>query len=287
MAGSFSNSWTLVKASANVLKLDKELLVFPALSGIATVLVALTFIVPIAWTGAWQALAEGGGAGYLGYALGFLFYLVQYTIIFFFNSALVGAAMIRLEGGDPTVSDGMSIAMDRLGTILGYAALSATVGMVLRFISERVGFIGRIVVGFVGIGWTVATYLAVPVLVTRDVGPIDAVKESAELFKRTWGEQMVASFGMSWAVMLMGLSWTLVFGTMLVAAAWLGAGAGVILPIVAFGVMGYIVLGLVASALQGIYTAALYRQATGGHVEGFDASLLSGAFRAPRGFGRR
>lgn len=286
MAGSLSNSWSLVKASAEVLKLDKELLVFPALSGVATVLVALSFFAPLALTGAWEVFTGDTGS-YLGYAVGFLFYLVQYTVIFFFNSALVGAAMIRLEGGDPTVSDGMSIAMDRLGSILGYAALSATVGMVLRAISERVGFIGKIVVGFLGMGWTVATYLAVPVLVSRDIGPIDAVKESAALFKRTWGEQMVASFGIGLAFFLMGMSWTIAFVLLLVAAAQFGAGPAVILPVVAVGVMGYVVLGLVASAIQGIYTAALYRHATGGHVEGFDAQMLTGAFRAPRGFGRR
>ncbi len=286
MAGSFSNSWSLVKASANVLKLDKELIVFPIMSGVATVLVTLSFIVPLAWTGGWQVFAGETGS-YLGTVIGFLFYMVQYTIIFFFNSALVGAAMIRLEGGDPTVSDGMSIAMDRIGAILGYAALAATVGMVLRFISERVGFIGRLVVGFIGIGWTVATYLAVPVLVTKDVGPIDAVKESASLFKSTWGEQMIASFGIGWAFFMMGISWTLVFVAILVGAAQLGLGAPIVLPIVAVGVMGYVFLGLVASALQGIYTAALYRHATGGHVEGFDGTMLSGAFRAPKGFGRR
>jgi len=286
MAASLSNSWTLVKASANVLKLDKELLVFPLLSGIATVLVTLTFIAPMALAGGWEIFA-GEGGGYLAYVVGFLFYLVQYTVIFFFNTALVGAAMIRLEGGDPTVSDGMSIAMDRIGSILGYAAISATVGMVLRAISERVGFIGKIVVGLVGIGWTVATYLAVPVLVSKDVGPIDAVKESAALFKRTWGEQMVASFGIGWAFFLMGISWTIAFVLMLVAAAQLGAGPALILPMVGIGVMGYVLLGLVASAPQGIYTAALYRHASGGHVEGFDAHMLTGAFRAPRGFGRR
>lgn len=286
MAGSFANSWALVKASANVLKLDKELLVFPLLSGVATVLVTVSFIAPMALTGGWEIFADEGG-GYLGYVVGFLFYLVQYTVIFFFNSALVGAAMIRLEGGDPTVSDGMSIAMDRIGAILGYAAISATVGMLLRAVSERVGFIGKLVVGFVGIGWTVATYLAVPVLVSKDVGPIDAVKESAALFKRTWGEQMVASFGIGWAFFLMGVSWTLVFVAMIAVGAQLGGGGAVILPIVAVGVMGYVLLGLVASALQGIYTAALYRHASGGHVEGFDAPMLTGAFRAPRGFGRR
>ena len=80
MAGSFSNSWSLVKASANVLKLDKELLVFPILSGVATILVTLSFIVPMAWTGGWQMFAGESGS-YLGTVVGFLFYMVQYLRI--------------------------------------------------------------------------------------------------------------------------------------------------------------------------------------------------------------
>jgi hypothetical protein len=38
------------------------------------------------------------------------FYILQYSIIFFANTALVGAAMIRLQAADPTVSDGFEIA---------------------------------------------------------------------------------------------------------------------------------------------------------------------------------
>jgi len=279
MAGSFSNSWALVKASANVLKMDKELMVFPLMSGIAASLVVASFVVPFAVTDGWRVFSEGE-APYLAYALGFLFYLVQYTVIFFFNSALVGAALIRLGGGDPTVSDGLSIAASRMGSILGYAALAATVGMILRAISERSGFVGRMVVGLVGMGWTLATYLAVPVLVTRDVGPIDAVKESAHLFRQTWGEQVVGNFGMGGAVMLMGLSWGLVsFGLI-----WLGTQ---IAPAAAVGgvvvaVAGFVLLGLLSSALKGIYTAALYRYISTGQTGLFSPEMVGIAFRPKR-----
>lgn len=285
MAGSFANSWSLVKASARVLGQDRELLVFPLLSGLATLLVAATFIVPIALVGG-GAWFTGDETSYLAWVVGFLFYLVQYTVVFFFNSALVGAALIRLEGGDPTIGDGMSIALDRMAAILGYAVIAATVGMLLRAISERVGFVGRIVAGVIGLGWTLATYLAVPVLVSKDISPLDAVKESAGLFRRTWGEQVVASVGMGWAFFLMGVSWTVVAGGVIVGLVALGAGGVLLLPAIVVAVLGYILLGLVASALQGIYTAALYRHASGGHVAGFDTTALTGAFRAPRGFAR-
>lgn len=277
MAGSLSNSWALVKASAGVLKMDKELMVFPLMSSVAAVLVTASFIAPFAVTGGWEIFAEGEEASYLAYVLGFLFYLAQYTVIFFFNSALVGAALIRMDGGDPTVSDGLSIAMSRLGTILGYAAIAATVGMVLRFISERSGWLGRLVAGLVGMAWNLATYLTVPVLVTEDIGPIDAVKKSGALFRATWGEQVVGNFGMGWAFFLMGVSWTFV-GIGLVAGA--GAlGGALAIPAIGVAILGYVLLGLFASALKGIYTAALYRYASTGEAGLFDPGIVGSAFR--------
>ena len=89
----------------------------------------------------------------------------------------------RLEGRSSP--DGLAIASKRMGSILGYAAIAATVGMVLRFIAERAGFLGRIITGFIGLAWTLTTYLTVPILVTKDIGPVDAVKESVAIFKRT------------------------------------------------------------------------------------------------------
>ncbi len=276
MAGRFSNSWALVKASAHVLKLDKELMIFPLMSGVATILVAASFIAPIFMIGP-EIFVEGESASYAAYALGFLFYLVQYSVIFFFNAALVGAALIRLDGGDPTVSDGLAIASKRMGSILGYAAIAATVGMVLRFIAERAGFLGRIVTGFIGLAWTLTTYLTVPILVTKDIGPIDAVKESIGIFKRTWGEQVIGNFGMGWAVTLMAISWTIACGLLLFLLA--PGGVVFVVPLVGVMVLGYVFLALFASALNGIYTAALYRYAITGESGYFDADIMGNAFR--------
>ena len=121
--------------------------------------------------------------------------------------------MKRLDGGNPTIGDGFAIANSRLANILGYAFIAATVGLILRAIQERVGFLGKIVVGLIGAGWSVATYLVVPVLVAREIGPIDAVKESASLLRRTWGENVIGQAGMGFAFGLIylgnpGRRWT-------------------------------------------------------------------------------
>ncbi len=280
MFRSLSNSWTMMKASFRVLKMDPELMVFPFLSGIAVILVTSTFVVPFAFIGEGFGALEGmeDGIGYLGYAVGFLYYLVLYFMIFFFNSALVGAAMIRLGGGDPTVKDGLNIAFNRLGTILEYAAIAATVGMILKMFEEKAGFLGRIVIGLIGLAWTLTTYLTVPVLVTKDVSALDAIKESASIFRKTWGEQMVgnagiglATFFIFMAIFLGSIPLFILFGTIMPV---------LILPLVISMIGGSLVLIVVTSALKGIYCTALYRYATTGDAgEHFTEEMMRNAFR--------
>ena len=274
----FARSWTLVKASAGVLKQDKELLVFPAISVVATLLVAATFILPM--FGMLDTVAEREPPPWL-YVWGFLFYLTQYFVMFFFNTALVGAAMIRLRGGDPTVADGLRITWSKVGIILGYAAIAATVGMILRMIEERAGWIGKIVVGMLGAAWTVITFMTVPILVSRDIGPIDAVKESAMLLKKTWGENVIGQGGVGLVFGLIQVA--LVFTVIALVALVAGTKSiALIGTVVVLGVIAVMIVALIQAALSGIYSAALYRHAMGEETPGMDGQMLAHAFAPKR-----
>jgi hypothetical protein len=291
----FSRSFELVKFSAGVLRKDKELLIFPLLSSIAAVLVLASFV-PLFIAGAdvstqgqdvvVQGTVPVSADDNINLALYGLLYLVEYFVIFFFNSALVGAALIRMRGGDPTVGDGLRIATSKVGKILGYAMIAATVGLILRAISERVGFIGRIVIALLGVGWTVATYLTVPILVSRDIGPIDAVRESAVLLKATWGENLIANAGIG---IFFYLVYFCVFAVFVLLAMTFGipeAGEWV-LGWAALAVLVFVVLALIQAALQGIFSAALYHYAADGDTRDGDihegdaaaTTALIGAFR--------
>src|SRR3546814_688572 len=101
MAGKFARSWALMKASAAVLRSDKSLLVFPLLSGLCTLLVAASFLIPV---GVMVIGGEHAGADLHermsvgSYLLMFAFYLVQYFVIIFFQTALTGVALMHLRG---------------------------------------------------------------------------------------------------------------------------------------------------------------------------------------------
>ncbi len=280
--GKFARSWALMKASANILRQDKELMLFPLLAGFASLLVIATFAWPV-WTlfAHHQADFEGQRqhVSPLFMLVSFLFYFVQYGVVIFFNVALASAALIRLDGGNPTLGDGIRTAMGKLPNIIGYALIAATVGMILRALQERLGFVGRIVAGFLGFGWTVATFLVVPVLAAQDVGPVDAVKRSTSLLKQTWGENLIGNAGIGVAGGI--LTFCLIFASgvlFFAAAATHSVALMVIVGVVA--VIALIALSLFQTAMHGVYSAALYRFAEEGDPgQGFDRALLESAFR--------
>jgi hypothetical protein len=276
-----SNSWELVKASAKVLRADKELLIFPIISSIGLFLVTAVFIIPFIAGAAFDSIFENFQLA--GFIVLFGYYIVQYTVIFFANTALVGAAMIRIQGGDPTVRDGIDVALKNFGAILGYALIAATVGVLLKAVNDRSKGFGRFIVSLLGTAWNIATYLVVPILAVEGVGPIDAVKRSVDLLKRTWGEQIAGNFGIGAISGLAFFVVILIGGGAIYGAVMLDLGLAVIigLSVLVFIALG--ILGLISSALNGIYSAAVYQYAVTGEAGGFfEDELVRKAFRQRR-----
>ena len=296
MFSRYTSSWELLKASASVLRSDKQLLVFPLVSAVASLFVTATFFIPAALyayahhmftRAAFDAPPQTQEVGsqlhsIMGYVFMFMFYLAQYLVIFFANTALVGAALIRLRGGKPTVRDGFRLAMSHLGAIAGYALLSATVGMVIRSLSERLGFIGKMVMGFFGMAWNIATFLVAPVLIMENVGPAEGVKRSAALLKRTWGEQIVVGAGLNAAFGLIFLLVIALFVPLFIGAASLES-LPLALTLGVVFILALTTLCLIQAALSGIYTAAVYLYASEGFTGGmFDPEMIRQAFRAKK-----
>jgi Family of unknown function (DUF6159) len=190
--------WGLVKQSFVILRSDKQLMLFPILSAMSCLMVTaliatggtLAMIPAMAWAASsgqpWQP--HPSPLFLLGM---FTLYVANYFVIVFFNVALVGVANSRLMGGNWTFREGIELAWARKGTILQWAFLAATVGMILRTLEERMGLIGRTIMRIIGIAWTLACYFVVPVLAFEDLSPIAAIKRSSKLFRDTWGEKVI------------------------------------------------------------------------------------------------
>ena len=276
-----SNGWNLALESWSVLRQDKELLLFPLFSGIACFLVLASFAAPLWFTGYIEVLADDpqGMENPIAWVLLFLYYCVNYFVIVFFNSALVACATIRFRGGDPTVGDGFRAAMNRLPQILGWAVVSATVGVILKAIESRSEKIGQIVTALLGAAWTIGTFFVVPVLVIEKLGPIDATKRSLAIIRDTWGESLVANFGISLLVFVAAIPAIAMFigGGFLLSTEYPLAGVALF----AVAILWMIVLSLVSSALNAIVLTALYLYAADEKSpSAFNDRLLRQAFSA-------
>lgn len=268
-----SRSIELVKVSWGILMEDKKLLAFPVMSGIVTLLVIATFILPLIFT---NGMLETNTIA--GIVLLFLFYVVSYFVVIFFNVGLISCVNARLHGQSMSVGEGLSAAARHVGSILVWAIIAATVGLILRLIEERVGFLGQIAAGLVGGIWTLVTMFVVPVLVFEEKGVFEAMKESLGLFKKTWGESVVGSLSIGLVFFAIGIvAFVLVFATLFLGnpIIFLAAGALFIVLIA--------ILAILASAMQGIFVVALYTYAKTGQVPSvFKRELVERAF-TPKG----
>lgn len=279
MLDKISDSWNLIKSSACVLRSDKELLVLPVFSFLAsTLVIASLFVSMSALSGIFKVEADDAFPRLVLIVGMFAFYFVQFSIIIFFNAALVAAAEERFSGGDPTLKSALSAAWSAIGPILGYTLIASSVGLLLRAIEQRGGALaGRFFSGLLGLGWTAITFLVVPILVNRHIGPVDAVKESARMLRTTWGQNLAGTVGIGAAFAIASVFLVLAGMALLMLVFPLSTVAGVILAVLL--VLTAVGLGIYQAALTGVYQAAVYRFAqTGSAPQGFDDQQLREAF---------
>ncbi|EOD64152.1 hypothetical protein H480_33295 [Amycolatopsis vancoresmycina DSM 44592] len=263
-------------ASFKVLRAHKGLTWFTVLAGVAGLLVAGAFLTP-AFFASHAEITRDGRITAISWVLLAAFYLVAAFVSIFFNAALISQADVALRGGTPEVGAGLAAAARRWPALLGWAAVSASVGLVLRAIEERLGFLGRLVGSLVGLAWQLTTFLVLPVVLLEGAGVKDGVKRSVDLFRRTWGENVAGGAGIGLVGMVLSLAG---YAVLLLAGLLLG-GTATLFVCIALAIVWSVLVAVFTSTLSGIYQTALYRYAADGVVPGEFASVdFAEAFRA-------
>jgi hypothetical protein len=269
----FQTSWEIAKRSWAVLRSDKTLAWFPVLSALGSLLVVAVLGGLFAVAGIDDS-SNGSSLQPIGWVLIVVAYLALAMVQTYFLAGLVAGADRRLRGQDSTVRTALEIANSRLHRLLPWAVVTATVTMILQAIEERFGIVGTIVARLVGLAWNLVTFLVVPILVLEDLGVGDAIKRSKDLFKKTWGENVIGQFGLGAVGFLLTIPGILLIGI------GVAIGTAGIVVLGAIGVIWLLVAAVIVSALSGIYRTALYHYAANGEVPGeFSGIDFGAAFR--------
>jgi Family of unknown function (DUF6159) len=278
--GTFSDSWRLTKISFGLIFQDRALLVFPLVAGLAAITVLILFA---AGTFFLAPLLLIGGSLTTSYeVIGILLFLVAYFsttfITIYATAGLVGAATLKLEGQQPTASDGWKIARANLSRLLVWSLISATVGLLIQILSSRIrGAAGMIIGGIAGATWAIATYFVIPVIIYQHSTPWQSLGRSAKMFLNTFGRTIVTNIvlGLIIAAGIIGAVVLGVIGLYLIFA--VGGGStffGILLIVTALGVG--VLVAIIGASAEGVLRAALYRYATTGKI---DPAMMYQAYR--------
>lgn len=265
-----SNGWEITKNSFTVLREHKKLIIFPILSGISMLLIMSSFATVLFASAGWDLESVNTDNQVTNYSIMFLFYLVNYFVVVFFNMALIHCTRLYFMGEEVTISKGLQFSMSRIGVIFSWAVFAATVGTLLKIIQENVGWLGKIITGIIGIVWSIATFFVVPIIAYEEMGPIDAFKRSSQIMKEKWGESLGATFSL-------GL---IQFIAILVVSVPLFLLGFFIHPLLGIGlaITGILLVVAILSATQTIFISAVYHNITGDPVQHYNQQLIDNMF---------
>ena len=222
----------------------------------------------------------------------FILYLGLAFFATFFNVCSVYTTRVRFEGGNATFMESIKFALGKIHGIFIWSLISATVGLLLRIldkvcekaqesdnlVTSILGFIGSIIVSMFGVGWGLITAFVIPLMVYQDIGPIDAIKRSGAIFKKTWGESLIRDLGVG----LIGSVITILGSAIFAGLGFLVAGMGKIaITTVTISGIIYITLCVTIFSLLGIiFNTALFVYADKGVMpQGYSKEIMATTFR--------
>ncbi len=281
----FERSWEVTKATFSVMLHNKKMIWFAVADAVLSVLAFIPAIVIGLMLG---GVVQGKGATSVLMLSILAAYFIAYFFTVFFDVAVVYTAKREFEKKHATTGEIISFTFKRMKSIIGWALINGSVGLILKSLkgrsrNGRSNPIGHLLSGLLSSAWSVLIIFVIPSIVYENKGPIKAVKTSFNTVRRTWGELLIRYFGLGLVqggVVFVGL---LVFSIVGFIGYDLGlvyimAGAFVLFIIYS------IIVGIIFAVANQVFDTALYEYVHHGKVPGeYKEETLKHAFKSRKG----
>ena len=275
--GRIKTAFRLTGKSFSVLRNDGSLVLFPFISGAATVFLLLILWGPALGLGVVDTAGSSGQSlNAAGWVLIAVSSYLATSVAVFCNVGLASCVSRSLSGQDTSLSEGFRVAWSRRRQILAWAFIATVVSLIIRAIQERAGFLGAILGALGGLAWNLATLFVVPILALEGVGPVDALKLSVNTFRKRWGEGLVGN-ALIGVVCALGVFVAMVLVT---PAVIFVSNTALLVAWVALCLVCLVAFCAVMAALGQVFNTALYIYSRDGSVAGpFTEAEFQAAFR--------
>jgi Family of unknown function (DUF6159) len=272
--GRIARSWRLSRAAWSVVRSDRALLTLAIISGLlGAAAIALIF-----------GLSDAFGDGHdSGGRLALIALVLGYPLTFvsvFFNTAIAAAAAAALDGRRLSLGEALAVPTRRIGQVALWALMAAVVGVVLEQLASRLPLLGSIVVRLLGVGWSLASLFAIPILAIDDCSAPQSLRRSAQLVKERWGEGVGGNVIVTAWMILVIFPLVLVLGVALIAT---GSEPGARDTVIAIAAVVFIAVIAVGAVVRQTFAVALYQYAKTNTAQGpFQEHDLGSPFASKR-----
>ncbi len=285
----------------------KKLLFFPAITAALTLFIILFFVAPVAlqptgysytqsqhWKAVMQTIVTAESMEALNSQdrrqspklsnNGMMFFALIYFIAMFFATfftvAFYHEILRALNGQDVSIIEGLIFAGTKIPSILIWSLFAGLIGYIIRKLEERVGLLGKIIFGVIGIAWSVASVFVIPFIITEtSLNPFHLLRQSADTLKKTWGESLIGYVGIQFGSLIVVFSSLLILAGMVLIAVQLHSSSMIIIACT-FWLIGIIAFSYLTNVANHIYRCALYIFATDGRIPGpFDQASMQSAWK--------
>jgi len=290
-----------------VMRENKKLLVFPAMTAALTMFIILFFVAPIAlqqtgynytqsqhWKAVMQTIVTAESMEALNTQdsrqspklsnNGMIFFAIIYFIAMFFATfftvAFYHEILRALNGQDVSIIEGLIFAGTKIPSILIWSLFAGLIGYMIRTLEERVGLLGKIIFGIIGIAWSVASVFVIPFIITEtSLNPFHLLRRSADTLKKTWGESLIGYVGIQFGSFIIVISSLLILAGAVLIAVQLHS-SSMILIACTLWLVGILAFSYLTNVANHVYRCALYIYAADGRIPTpFDQAAMQSAWK--------
>lgn len=203
-----------------------------------------------------------------------------------FMGGLVKCTDEELQGRDSGFGAGLRASFSRLGALMGWAGIQTAVGWLLSAVrgdasnnNAIVAILRLVLASLLAVAWSIITFFVLPLIILRGKGPLQAIKESVALIRKTWGMQIAGNVRIGGLIALVAVLPGILFAVVGGFIAISGTPAAGI-PLAAIGVIVIIAAQVLISAMRAIFSVAMLHYVESGEGYGpFGAQDLQTAVR--------
>lgn len=273
------NGFEITKISIDIAMKEPWMIILPFISAGIMIAIIIWYIITI-----FGITIFGGNTAQTSIAIDafsfimpIIIYFVGYFLTYFTQAMIIYGAKERLSGNDPTIAQAFAGASEHLLQIIILSIIGAIIGMITKILSYKKNGQKNIFMtlstSIIGIAWTVASYFALPIIISEKKNVFDAFKRSGEITFQVWGEGISANF----SLFLLYIPATILFIGSLV---FLFININIIaLALLILAVISFFAAIFISMPVKAIISQALYDYATKKQAPpGFDSTYLQNAF---------